>query len=92
MWRVYPVEDCYDTCWLMGLWSTQAKVESIVPRAAWHWGSDCSVVNDPLGEPGRTPLYVGILSSWGSMDGDLMFFPCFIGGLLVSGTLADIHG
>ena len=35
------------------LWSTQAKVEGIVPKAAWHWGRDCSVVNDPLGEPGR---------------------------------------
>ena len=29
----------------------------------------------PLGEPGRTPQYVGLLSAWGSMDGDLMFFP-----------------
>jgi len=35
------------------LWSTQPKVEGIVPKAAWHWGRDCSVVNDPLGEPGR---------------------------------------
>jgi hypothetical protein len=32
------------------------KVESIVLKAAWHWGSDSSVVNDLLGEPGRTPL------------------------------------
>jgi len=39
------------TCWQMGLWSTQAKVEGIVLKAAWHWGSDSSVVNDPLGEP-----------------------------------------
>jgi len=44
-------------------------------RAAWHWGRDSSVVNDPLGEPGCTPLYVGLLSAWGSVDGDLMFFP-----------------
>jgi len=59
----------------MGLWSTQAKVEGIVLRAAWQWGSDSSVVNDLLGEPGRTPLYVGLLSAWGSVDGDLMFIP-----------------
>jgi len=32
-------------------------------------------VNDPLGEPGRTPPYVGLPSAWGSVDGDLMFFP-----------------
>jgi len=58
----------------MGFWSTQAKVEGIVPKAAWHWGRDSSVINDPLGEPGCTPLYVGLPSAWGSMDGDLMFF------------------
>jgi len=28
-----------------------------------------------LGEPGRTPLFVGLLSAWGSVDSDLMFFP-----------------
>jgi len=59
----------------MGLWSTQAKVEGIVLKAAWHWGRDCSDVNDPLGEPGRTPLYVDLPSARGSVDGDLMFFP-----------------
>jgi len=58
----------------MGLWSTQAKVEGIVPKAAGHWGRDSSVVNHPLGEPGHTPLYIGLLSVWGSVDGDLMFF------------------
>ena len=42
-------------------------------KAAWHWGSDSSVINDPLGEPGRTPLYVSLLSTWGSVDGDHMF-------------------
>jgi len=36
---------------------------------------DSSVVNDPLGEPCRTSLYVGLPSVWGSVDGDLMFFP-----------------
>jgi len=33
----------------MGLWSTQAKVESIVLKAAWHWGSDSRVVNGTQG-------------------------------------------
>jgi hypothetical protein len=66
----------------MGLWSTQAKVEGIVPTAAWHWGSDSSVVNDPLGKPGRTQLYVGLLSTWDSVKGDCMFSPHFVGGLL----------
>jgi len=74
VWWVYPVGGCYDTRWLMELWPTQAKVEGIVPRAAWHWGRDSSVINDPLGVPGRTPLYVGLLSVWGSVDGDLIFF------------------
>jgi hypothetical protein len=46
-------------------------------KAAWHWGSDSSVVNDPLGEPGRTPLYVGFLSTGGPVDADLMFFQIF---------------
>jgi len=50
-------------------------VEGIVPKAAWHLGSDSSVINNSFGEPGRTPLYVGLPSVWGSMDGDLMFFP-----------------
>jgi hypothetical protein len=67
---VYPVEVYCNTRWLTELWSTQAKVEGIVLNAAWQWGRDCSVVNEPLGEPGRTPFYVGLLSAWGSVDGD----------------------
>jgi hypothetical protein len=39
------------TRWLTRLWSTQAKVDGIVLKAAWHWGNESSVVNDPLGEP-----------------------------------------
>jgi hypothetical protein len=70
-------------CWLKGLWSSQAKVESIVLKAAWHWGADCSVVNDPHVEPGHTLLYVGLPPTWGSMDGDQMFSPFFVGGLLI---------
>ena len=73
MWRVYPDGGCYDTRWLTVLWSTQAKVEGIVPKAAWHWSRDSSVINDPLGEPDRTPLHVGLPSALGSVDGDIFF-------------------
>ena len=34
-----------------------------------------SVIGDPLGEPGHTPLYVGLPSTWASMDSDHMFSP-----------------
>ena len=67
----YPDEGYYNTHWLTGLWSTQAKVEGIVWKAGWHWGSD-SVTNDPLGEPGHTPLYAD-LSTWGSVVSDRVF-------------------
>jgi hypothetical protein len=77
LWRVYPDEGCYDTGWLTGFWSTQAKVEGIVPRAAWHWGSDSNVINDHLGEPGHTLLCVGLSSTWGSVDGDQIVFLVF---------------
>jgi len=67
------------THWQTGLWSTQAKVEGIVLKAAWHWGRDYRFVNDPLGEPGHTPLYVGLPSMWGSVDSDQMISPFFRG-------------
>jgi len=35
-------------------------VEGIVLKAAWHWGSDSSVINDPLGEPGGDPWMVTV--------------------------------
>jgi len=62
----------------MGIWSTQDKVEAIVLKAAWQWGSNSSIVNGPLGEPGRTQFYGGPPSPWGSVDGDHMFSPCFV--------------
>ena len=70
------------TRWLTGLWSTQDKVEGVMLKAAWHWGSDSSVINDPFGEPGHTPLYVGLPYMWASVDSDHMFFPHFFGELL----------
>ena len=59
-------------------------------KAAWHWGRDCSVINNPLGEPGHTPLYVGLLSVWGAVDGNQMLSPFFVGGLL-NGNSKDIN-
>ena len=75
-----PVEGYYHTRWLMGLWSTQAK--AIVLKATWKGVVNSSVVNDPLGEPGHTPLHLGLLSAWDSVDSDNMFSPCFMEQLL----------
>jgi len=55
----------------MGFYSTQAKVEHILLKAAWHCGTY------PLGEQGRTPLYVGLPFAWVSMEGDYIF-PYFV--------------
>ena len=81
MYSGYIVEGNCDTLWLTGLWYTQAKVEGIALKAAWRWGSDSSVVNDPHRQPGRTPLYEGLPSAWGSVDGDRTFFPSSTGEL-----------
>ena len=56
--------------------------EGIVLKVAWHWVRDCSVVYDPLGEPGHTPLYIGLPSAWGSLEGDRIFPPTFMSELL----------
>jgi len=90
--RAHSDEGCYDTRWLTGLWSTQAKVEGTVLKAAWHWVRGYSVVNDPLGEPGCTPLYVGLPSTWGPVDGDQISPPpIFLWEGSVLGTLTDIN-
>jgi len=52
-------------------------VEKIVLQAAWHCDRNSNVINDPLGEPGCTPLYAGLPSAWGSMESDRMIFPFF---------------
>ena len=41
--------------------------------AAWHWGGDGSVMNDPLGAPGSTPLYLCLPPVRGSAGGDYYF-------------------
>jgi hypothetical protein len=79
------------TRWLMGFMSTQAKAEGIVLKAVWHWCSNSSVVNDPLGEPGRTPLHVGLLSTCGSVDGDPYVFLPFCGKAPKLVTLRDMN-
>jgi hypothetical protein len=53
----------------------------MVLKAAWNWGSDGSVVNNPLGEPDHTPLYVGLLSAWVEIRCPYVF-PTYVGGLL----------
>lgn len=75
MWKEYSVEGYYDIRWLTVLWSTQDTVEVIVLKAARRLGSNSSVVNDPLGEP-------GLPSAWGSVYGDHMFSSCFLGEFL----------
>jgi hypothetical protein len=59
----------------MGIWSTQTKVEGIVLKAAWHWGSNSSIVNGPIGEKGRTRCYVGLPSSWALWTVTICFPP-----------------
>jgi hypothetical protein len=90
LWRAHPVEGRYGTRWLTGLWSTQVKVEGIALKAAWHWGSDSSVVNNPLGEPDRTPLCRPSVRL-DSVDSDRMFSPYFVGKLLNWGLVRDIN-
>jgi hypothetical protein len=60
-----------------------------VLKAACHWGSDSSVVNGPLGEPGRTPLYAGLQSALDSLDGDCFRCISWEGPFL--GTPTDIN-
>ena len=60
--KIYP-DGVTTACWLTALWYTRTKVEGIVLKSVWHWDSDCSFVNDPSGETGRTLLYVGLLSA-----------------------------
>jgi len=55
-------------------------------KAAWHWGSDSSVINNPLREPVCTPLYVGLLFAWGCVDSDHMFSPFLWEGSLTGNS------
>jgi hypothetical protein len=53
----------------------------MVLKAAWNWGSDSGVINNPLGEPDCTTLYVGLLSAWEEIR-CLYVFPTYKGVLL----------
>ena len=59
-------------------------------KAAWY-RVVTAVSIDSFGEPGSTLLYVGLMSTWGSVNGDLMFFPFSWEGS-INGTLMDING
>jgi hypothetical protein len=86
-WQVVTgVEHYSNTHCLMGLWSTSAKVQGSVPKAAWHWGSNTSVLKNPFGEPGHIPLYLSLPSARGSMDGACLSCPMFCGKAPKLGT------
>jgi len=42
VWKGYPVEGEHNTCWLTGIWSTQARVESA--EGCMALGSNSSVI------------------------------------------------
>jgi len=52
-------------------WDSSVGIVTRYGLQGLHWGRDSSVI----GEPGHTLLYVELLSVWGSVEGDLMFFP-----------------
>jgi hypothetical protein len=52
-----------------------------VPRAEWHWGGNSSAVNNLLGAPGSTPLYLCLPHVRGSAGGDY-YFPITRGTLM----------
>jgi hypothetical protein len=79
VWRGYCVEGYYNTCWITELWSTQANVESIILKAAWHWDTDSSVINDPHGEPRHTLLCLRSSVHVGPVNGNCIFSPHFMG-------------
>jgi hypothetical protein len=82
--------------WWGLLWHKPANGVLVYPsqgavlKAAGRWGRECSVLNEPLGEPGRTPLYVSLVSMWGSVKGDQMFSRFSPEGSLL-GTPTDIN-
>jgi len=78
----YPDEGYYDTLANGALVYPSQGGKVSVLKAAWHWGSDCSVVNDPLGNKAgphvcRPSIHLG------SMDGDQMFSPFLYEGSLI---------
>jgi hypothetical protein len=83
VWPGYCVEGYYDKCWLTELWSTQAKVEGIMLKAAWHWGSDSSVVTIPLGNQAAPHCMYAFHPRGALWMVTKCFFLFFMGGLLI---------
>jgi hypothetical protein len=68
-------------------------MEGFVLMAAWRWGSDNNVVNDPLEEPDCTPLYVGLPSGPRRAPWTVtVCFPHFRGRAPYVGTLDRYKG
>jgi hypothetical protein len=71
------------------LWHMLANGALVYPRQGGRYRAegcmalrcDSSVVNDSLGEPCRTPLHIELPSAWGSVEGDCVFSPNYVGGL-----------
>ena len=90
MWRVYPVGDAMTHTGERGSGLPKPRWK-VLCRGLHGTGVEIALsLTIPLGKQGRTPLYVGLPSAWGSVDGVIMFSQ-FLGGLLFGGTLADIN-
>jgi hypothetical protein len=70
-----PVEGYYDTLADQGFYLPKISWKVLCRRLHDTGVVNSSIVNDPLGEPGCTPLYVGFPSAWGFADGDRILFP-----------------
>ena len=66
------------------------KVKCIVLKTACHWDSKSSVLNDPLVEPDRTPLYVGFWSRWASWTVTEYFRLCIMDELFNNWEIWEI--
>jgi hypothetical protein len=66
-----------------GLLRHKLADRALVYMAAWHWGRKSSVVEDTLGYPDRTALYVGLPSPWDSVADDCFPFVSWDSSLMV---------
>jgi len=73
----WAVECDIDSALFVGVLGIGHSISSIfvLSFSKKYWCSDSSVINLPVGEPGRTPLCVGLPSAWDSMDSDRIFSP-----------------
>jgi hypothetical protein len=61
-----------------GQWSTHTMVSGNMPMAAWYWSGEDDVMDDPLGGPGSTLLYLCRPPLRGATGGDC-YFPTICG-------------